>query len=130
MKPISQLKIYQSAMSPEAILKGFLKLTENPKRHLRGPMYGLNPGTGRMNRDADNTAPTDAVCGCANGIINLLATPDLPGYIDRVETRRLLNAAALKLYPKRGQSYQAVSDGLGLAAIRRVARLALKNLNA
>jgi hypothetical protein len=125
MKPISTLKVYQSATTPEQLLKGFLKLMSSPKRHLRGPMYSVLPGNGKSYQmNSPCSTKEEAVSACTLGALNILTAPTYHNM--RVDTQRMISATALRLYGD--TSFIEVSDIRGLRAIRRVVRETLKTL--
>ena len=125
MKPISQLAIYRSARNIEETLQGFLSLTQNPKRHLRGPRFSAKPGNGKL-IEAQNASYKSAVCGCANGLIDLIARGGRRGNVASA-TRQILNDKAFQMHFD-VDSFATVSDKKGLKAIRRVVKLALQDL--
>jgi hypothetical protein len=108
-------------------LSAILQLTNNPKRHLRGPRFSDQPGTGKR-IEADNVSERKAVCGCANGLIDLVSKGGRYGSVAR-STRELLNDVA---FQKRTDinSFATISDNEGLRAFRSVATKALKDLRA
>lgn len=125
MKPISKLAMYKSATNSEQLLKLFLKLTNNPKRHIRGPMYSNLPGNGKKYQLEGWGKDTEAVSGCALGLFNLLTADG--AHLMRTQTQIRLSGTAARLYPD-NPSFIDVSDSLGLRAIRRVVKETLKTL--
>lgn len=125
MKPISKLAMYKSATTSEQLLKLFLKLTNNPKRHIRGPLFSNMPGNGKKYQLEGWGKDTEAVSGCALGLFNLLTAPDMHSM--RVDTQSKLASTVFRLYPGY-TSFVDVSDRLGLRAIRRVVKETLKTL--
>ncbi len=126
MKPVSQLALDKKATTPAQLLKAFLRLTKNPKRHLRGPMYSSKPGNGKSYQMEGSCCDgEEAVSACAMGALNLLvARGHVHVYMD---TKSLLNATANNLYPS-NPGFIDVSDELGLRAIRRVFQKTLDRL--
>lgn len=128
MKPISTLKIYQTGRTPAQVLTNILAITKNPKRHLRGPRYGLEPGSGRIQMKNNAGTAKTAVCGCGNGLIDMLSRGGRKGNV-AYETRQLLDDTAFGMYAYGEiQSHATVSDQKGLKAWLRVVRKALKNV--
>lgn len=129
MKPISTLKIYQAGRTPAQVLTNILAITKNPKRHLRGPRYGLEPGSGRIQpKNSAGTAKT-AVCGCGNGLIDMLSKGGRQSIVAH-ETRELLNKTTFELYSyDEVMSHATVSDKKGLKAWLRVVRKALDKVS-
>lgn len=129
MKPISTLKIYKTGRTPAQVLTNILTVTKNPKRHLRGPRYGLEPASGRI--QMKNNAGTDktAVCGCGNGLIDMLSRGGRKSNV-AYETRQLLDDTAHEMYGWDFQSHASISDGRGLKAWLRVVRKALDKVTA
>lgn len=125
MKPISKLAMYKSATTSEQLLKLFLKLTNNPKRHIRGPMFSNMPGNGKKYQMEAWGKDTDAVSGCALGLFNLLTADG--HHMMRTGTQNKLSDTTARLYPNH-TSFIDVSDSLGLHAIRRVVKETLKTL--
>lgn len=125
MKPISQLKAAGSGTTVRLALIAFLKVLSNPKRHLRGPRFGLRPGNGKLQYTNDCGNRRTAVCGCAIGILDIVAK-DRTGE-ERVhrETHAALTSASIAL---QGRGFINVSDDIGLRAIRKVATKALADL--
>ncbi len=130
MKPIRTLKIFQAGTTPKEVLTNILTLTENPKRHLRGPRYGLRPGTGKIQTTNREGTVATAVCGCGNGLIDMLSQGGREGELAH-EARDLLNETTNELFGYgEFKSHATVSDTKGLKAWRRVVKTTLDNLNA
>ncbi len=125
MKPIKQLALYKSAKTSKQLLQGFLRLTNNEKRHIRGPMYSNAPGTGKGFQMEAYGNEDDAVSACALGILRLLTARDR--HTMRSDTQLMLDASARRLYPYQ-YGFIDVSDHLGLKAIRRVVKDVLSEL--
>lgn len=127
MKPISSLKAFRSGTTATGIIAAFLSVISNPKRHLRGPFLGTKPGSGKIQCDIENGngKTSDAVCGCASGILGLVAARG--SALHNIEARTALDTAAVRLYPD-SFGFVSVSDGIGLRAIRKVAKAALADL--
>jgi hypothetical protein len=132
VKPIRTLKIFQAGKTPQQVLTNILLLTENTKRHLRGPRYGLRPGTGKIQTTNKDGTPETAICGCGNGLIDMLSKGGRKGAVAR-ETRQLLNATVNSIFnmEEKGvsiRSHATVSDHLGLKAWRRAVKTTLDKL--
>ena len=130
MKPISTLKVYQTSRTPAQVLTSILSITKNPKRHLRGPRFGLEPGSGRVQPKNNAGTAKTAVCGCGNGLIDMLSRGGRTGNV-AYKTRQLLDDTAHEIYGWDGvQSHATISDGRGLKSWLRVVRKALDKLAA
>jgi hypothetical protein len=129
VKPIRTLKVYQAGTNPKQVLTNILTVTENAKRHLRGPRFGLRPGTGKIQTTNKEGTPETAICACANGLIDVLAKGGRKGAVAR-ETRSLLNETTHELHGYDMKSHATVSDKLGLKAFRKVVKITLDNLSA
>ena len=128
MKPLSQLKIYRTAKTPEQVITTMLKVIDaNPKRLLRGPRFSDKPSSGKL-IEAENVSERSAVSACGNGLIDIIAKGGRNGTV-AVDTRNVLDEAAGSIYPN-DQSHVTSSDQRGLRAYRKVLKTALANLKA
>lgn len=126
MKPISKLAMYKKATTPIELLRAFLRLTNNPKRHLRGPMYSSAQGNGKPYQAEGSCCDGEqAVSACAMGALNLLVAR---GHSDAyMTTKSELHITSNILYPY-DNGFIDVSDDRGLKAIRRIAKSTLTRL--
>ncbi len=128
MKPLSQLKIYRTAKTPEQVITTMLKVIDaNPKRLLRGPRFSDKPSSGRL-VEAENVTERSAVSACGNGLIDVIAKGGRSGQVAQ-DTRNVLDEAKNEVYPA-DQSHVTSSDQRGRRAYRKVLVKALANLKA
>lgn len=126
MKTILSLKSFRVQTTPVRAIAAVLRLFANPKRHVRGPRMSKLPGNGRKDSYAGEVfSPGNAVSACAAGAVELVTGANVAL---QNEVGAALSKAADEIYGDDG--YITTSEDRGLAAFRRVAKRALKDLRA